>query len=89
MNGDTVEIIKSLGLPVGLAVVFMIFFVRAVWPWTIKQTEIAQQQTRVAQEHERTALEAVAGVKEALVSHTELARQMVEILKELQKKPRR
>lgn len=70
------ELIREFGLPVGLVIVVTYFFIRVFWPWIIKQIEITQQQAK-------DAYEMVAGLKQTLAVHTELSRQMVDMLKDI------
>lgn len=68
-----------------MVIVFATFFLKAVWPFLIKQVDLAQADKRRAEDQARLAVEAVAGLKETLVQHTELSRQMVDMLKDIQK----
>lgn len=78
MTPEIVSLIKDIGLPVALVVVFIAFILRSVWPEMVNEL-------KAARDNERRAIDAVAGLKETLVVHNELSRQMVEILKDLQR----
>ena len=80
MNAD---LIKEVGLPIALVIVAGWFGIKHLWPFLRHQLDVAQEQTREANKQVDNAHNMIAGLKETLVQHTELSRQMVGLLKEI------
>lgn len=76
------ELLDRYGLATAIIIVGGVFFWKVFWPWITKQVEISQKQTEAA-------ITALAGLKETLVQHTELSRQMVDMLKDINREGRK
>jgi hypothetical protein len=80
---NATDLIKEFGLPIALVLIATYFGIKILWPWITKQVDVAQEQTREANARTRETNAMISGMKDTLVQHTEISRQIVDLLKEI------